>query len=365
MPVRRPVSRLTGRVPSVVRLAAGATVAVAVFLFAVQLLGAATDAAAPTLRRVLAAVVRGDTAALGLSWLGAYVVGNGSVVAALALSLFKTGLVSTAQLYLLIAGSRLGAAAIVLFIGALDFLQKDRYSLQEGVSMGLLTFLVTHSIYIPATVVGYLLLPVVVRPVERGDVPDIEAGVFGVSPSTGEAITDSLGALPAFLVAVALLFGSLQLFDRVLGRVETATLRDRFFRHFERRWLSFALGLVITTVTTSVAFSLGVIVPLYNREYVKRDELVPYVLGANIGTLFDALVVALVLPTAVGATAVLLLLGLSTAVTVVALASHRRYIAAIERIDDRLVDDWRVFVAFVVLLLVVPLGLIVIPLAAG
>jgi len=74
---------------------------------------------------------------------------------------------------------------------------------------------------------------------------------------------------------------------------------------------------------------------------------------------------ALVLPTAVGATAVLLLLGLSTAVTVVALASHRRYIAAIERIDDRLVDDWRVFVAFVVLLLVVPLGLIVIPLAAG
>ena len=353
------------RVPSSVRLVGGAAVTLVLFLFAVQLLGTATDAAAPTLRNVLAVVVAGDSAALGLSWLAAYVLGNGSVVAALSLSLFDSGLVSAPRLYLLVAGSRLGAAAIVVFIGALDFVQKDRYSLQEGVSMGLLTFLVTHTIYLPATVVGYVALPWVVRPVAPGDgVPDIDGGPTLV-PEVCAAVTDTIGALPTFLLAVAMLFGSLQLFDRLLGSVETPALRDSVFRHFKRRWLSFAIGLGITTLTTSVAFSLGVIVPLYNREYIEREELVPYVLGANIGTLFDALVVALLLPTAVGATAVLLLLGLSTLVTLVALVGHDRYVAAIERVDDRLVEDRTAFVAFAVLLVVVPVALILAPLVVA
>ncbi|MFB6352508.1 MAG: sodium:phosphate symporter, partial [Halobacteriales archaeon] len=89
-----------------------------------QLLGAATDAAAPLLRRALVTVVAGDAPSLGLGWLGAYAVANGSVVAALALSLFRADILSSSQLFLMVAGSRLGAAAIVVFIGAADYLQR-------------------------------------------------------------------------------------------------------------------------------------------------------------------------------------------------------------------------------------------------
>jgi len=339
----------------------GALAVVVLFLFAVQLLGTATDAAAPALQRAVDAAVVGDPSAVGLSWLAAYGLGNGSVVAAVSLSLFTADLLSTAQLFLMVAGSRLGAAAIVVFIGALDFVQKRRFSLQESVSMGVLTFLLTHSIYLPATVLGYLALPVVTRP---GGHPSLSLAASPLElfdPLTA-AITDAIGPALAFVLAVGLLFGSLTLFDRLLGRVDTGTLRDRLFSHLQRTWLSFLIGLFVTTLTTSVAFSLGVIVPLYNRGYVERDELVPYVLGANLGTMFDTLVVAVVLESGVGVAVVLTLLVAATLVTGLALAGHGRYGRAIAAADDRLLTDRRFFAAFVASLVLVPLALVVGPL---
>jgi len=347
-------------------LPVGVVAVLALFLVSVQLLGAATESAAPFLERVFSRVLVADAAALGLGWLGAYVLGNGSVIAALALSLFTAGLVSASQLFLLIAGSRLGAAAIVVVVGVLDYAQKERYTLQESVRMGVLTFLLTHSIYLPVTLLGYLILPVVRDPILAASAEwSLGARPLSWTAPLTTAITARLGPVPSVLLAVALLFGSLRLFDRLLSHVETATIRRRFFSHFERTWISFAIGLFVTGASTSVAFSLGVIVPLYNRGYVERDELVPYVLGANLGTLFDTLVVALILESAVGVALVLELLGLASLVTAGALLVHDRYSHLIVAVDDRLLVDRRAFVAFVLSLLLGPLLLVAVPLVSG
>jgi sodium-dependent phosphate cotransporter len=108
-----------------------------------------------------------------------------------------------------------------------------------------------------------------------------------------------------------------------------------------------------------------VAVPLYNRGYVDRDELLPYVLGANLGTLFDTLVVALVLDSAVGVALVLLLFGTAGLVTVGALLVRDRYGRLVAAVDDRLLVDRRAFVAFVLSLVLVPLLLVAVPLVAG
>jgi sodium-dependent phosphate cotransporter len=347
-------------------LPVGVVAVLALFLVSVQLLGAATEAAAPALERVFARILVGDAAALGVGWLGAYALGNGSVIAALSLSLFATGLVSASQLFLLIAGSRLGAAAIVVFVGVLDYVQKERYTLRKSVRMGVLTFLLTHSIYLPVTLLGYLALPLLYDPVAAASADwSLAVRPLAWTAPLTEGVTDRLGPVPSVLLAVALLFGSLRLFDRLLARVDTATIRRRFFSHFERTWLAFAIGLFVTGVSTSVAFSLGVVVPLYNRGYVERDELVPYVLGANLGTLFDTLVVALVLESAVGVALVLELLGMAGLVTVGALLVHDRYSRLVVAVDDRLLVDRRAFVAFALCLLFVPLLLVVVPVVSG
>ncbi|AZH24811.1 sodium:phosphate symporter [Haloplanus aerogenes] len=336
---------------------------IVLFLFAVRLLGTATDAAAPLIERVFVRIVVGDAAALGLGWLGAYVLANGSVIAAVAVSLFTADIVSPPQLFLLVAGSRLGAAAIVVFVGTLDYVQKAEYSLRKSVSMGLLTFLLTLSIYLPVTVIGYLALPSLQGPfraVSRGW--SIDPTPLAVFDPLTVAITTRIGPLLSVLLAVAVLFGSLNLFDRLLGTVDTTTLRQHVFSHFQRTSVSFVLGLVVTGVTTSVAFSLGVIVPLYNRGYVERDELIPYVLGANLGTLLDTLLVAVVLDSAIGVAVVLELLVIATVVTLGALAVRGPYSRFVVAVDERLLTDRSAFLAFVALLVLAPLALLLVPL---
>jgi len=334
------------------------------FLFAVTLLGAATEAAEPMLTDLLEAVVVDDASALGLAWVSTYVLTNGSVIAALAISLFTIDVLTPAQLFVMVAGSRLGSAAIVVFIGALDYVQRRRFSLQRSVSMGLLTFLLTLSIYLPVTIGGYLALPSL-----RGPLAAVSAGWAGgiqfltvFDPAT-TAITAAIGPGPAFVGAVLLLFGSLNLFDRLLEHVDTATIRRRFLSRLGNTWMSFLVGFVLTGATTSVAFSIGVIVPLYNRGYVEREELIPYVLGANLGTLFDTLVVAATLQSPVAVTVVLALFVASTLLTLLVLVFADAYVRGIVAIDTRVAEDRRAFVGFILLLVAVPVVLVAVPVA--
>lgn len=357
---------IAGRVREAGPLWVGALTAIAAFLFAVQLLGAATTAVEPLVREFLAAVLVGDASALGLGWVTTYLLTNGSVVAVLAVSLFEADLVDPGQLYLLVAGSRLGAAAIVVLVGALDYFQKRRFSFEQSTSLGLLTFVVTHTVYLPATVLGYLTL----GPAQSllggfsGDlVPEVR--LLAVFDPVTEWVLGLIGPGPSFLVAVAVLFGALRALDRLLARVDTETFRQYVFRHFERPWVSFAVGLVVTSLTTSVAFSLGVVVPLYNREFVTREEILPYVLGANVGTLVDTVLVAVVLQTSVGTATVLWLVVVSTLVTVVAMLGYRHYATAVSGFQGLILGDRRYLFAFLAALVAVPLALVAVPMVVA
>lgn len=330
---------------------------IALFLFAIRLLGTATSALSPLIESVLGQVLVGDVSSLGVAWLASYALGNGSVVAALALSLFSADLLTPSQLFMMVAGSRLGSAAVVLFIGALDWVQKRRLTLEESLHFGLLAFVLTASVYLPATVIGYVSVPWF-RPL----LPVVSPTRIGVrSPSVFEPLAASLtrqyGAGVVFLLAIALVFASLELFDRVFDRVDTDSLRSNYLVYLDSPWLSFAVGLLVTGVTTSVAFSLGVVVPLFNRQYVTRREIVPYVLGANVGTLVDTLVVAVVLESPVGVSTVLLLVVLSALLSVLALASYDAYYGAVESTLDAILSNRAVFALALTVLVAVPLGL--------
>lgn len=341
----------------------GAVGTVLLFLFAVQLLGTATEAAEPVIERILRRIVVDDISALGLGWVASYGLTNGSVVAALSLSLLRSGLVSPSETYFMITGTRLGGTAIIVLVGAMDYLQNRRnQSLSEGTSLGLLTFVITFSIYIPVTVFGAAILKrfhsTMFEAAEglRVSIRSLEY----LEPVT-DAVTRALGPSITLVVAIALLFGSLWFFDRLLERVHTETVRKYVFRHFKRRWMAFGIGVTITALTTSVAFSLGVIVPLYNRRFVRRGEMVPYILGANIGTLFDTLLVGFVLDTMVGVAIVLLVIGLATLLTVTVLVGYTPYLRFVDASQDTLLEDRRFFVAFGGILIVLPIVLLVIP----
>jgi sodium-dependent phosphate cotransporter len=330
------------------------------FLVAIQLLGTATGALAPTLRTFFTRVVDTGGAALGAGWAAAYLVLNGSVVAAVALALFGAELLTTRELLLLVAGSRLGAAGVVLAVGAFDHLRNPRTTARESMGLGVLTFLVTYSVYLPATLLSYLALPRVESAVRPSAVPTGDGGTPSVLDPLLAWLLARVGAPLVFVMAILALFASLALFDRLLRTVDTAALRRRYAVRLQRPAVSFLVGIGLTALSTSVAFSLGVVVPLYNRDLVTRQEMVPFVLGASVGTLSDTILVAVVLGSQDAVLVVLLLLVVGTLLSLGVLAVYGPYVGAMGTVQDSILGSRALFVGFVLLLLAVPLALVLV-----
>lgn len=175
------------------------------------------------------------------------------------------------------------------------------------------------------------------------------------------AVVSELGAGVGVAIALALFVGSLRLLDRVFAALGTDRFRDGISAVLRNRGVSFALGLAVTAVTTSVAFSLGVLVPIYNRGYIRRKEILPFVMGASIGTLTDTLLVALVLDVPVGSLIVLLLALSAIATALAFFLVYERYYAFVEGIQLRLLTSKRAFAAFVATIVGVPVVLLFVP----
>jgi Na+/phosphate symporter len=233
--------------------------------------------------------------ALGFGWLFAYVALSGSPVAATALTLFDAGALDALGTFAMITGSRLGAAFVVLAIGFVYTLRG--HERQGSLAMGLLSFVITAAVYLPALVLGYWLLTT-----GAFDWLQPRAGLGLVSAI--DVIFDPLVALAeanlphwaVFLIGFGVLWYSLSLIDHALPDMR---LQESAFsgmaRLLYRPLVTFGLGLAVTSVTMSVSVSLAMLVPLSARGYIRRENVIPYIMGANITTFVDTLVAALLL----------------------------------------------------------------------
>ena len=99
--------------------------------------------------------------------------------------------------------------------------------------------------------------------------------------------------LPRFLLfvaGVACLLGSFKLFDRVLPDLHAKEGPVSLAGQIAYRpWAMFLIGLAVTALTLSVSVSLSLLVPLAAKGYVRRENVCPYILGANITTFIDTL----------------------------------------------------------------------------
>jgi hypothetical protein len=119
----------------------------------------------------------------------------------------------------------------------------------------------------------------------------------------------------------------------------------------------FLLGCIVATLTLSVSVALTVLVPLAVKGYVKREEALPYIMGANITTLADTLVVAMLQPTPVAAQIVLAeAIGVTLVSLFVLAFLYRPVKRGVLRLDDYLVTSNRRLAAFVVVLFLLPIG---------
>lgn len=233
--------------------------------------------------------------ALGFGWLFAYVIMSGSPVAASALTFFDAGAVNQLEAFSMISGSRLGASFIVLFLGFIYVLKgRNRVT---NLSMGLLSLTVTASTYFPGLLLGFVLL-------NKGWLNSLhlQSGTLlqsaidvAIEPLVRSAV-DLLPNWVIFLSGLSLILISFTLFDKCLPQM---TLKESqvgwMSRLVYRPGIMFVLGALVTLISMSVSLSLSLLVPLSSRGFVRRENVIPYIMGANITTFIDTLLAAVLL----------------------------------------------------------------------
>jgi hypothetical protein len=313
--------------PRVLGRTAFAIGGIAVFIFALQAVRAGSRDLLPILD---ALDVSGAANAVGFGWLFAYIVLSGSPVAAIGISLLSGGAFSEAEAFAVVGGSRLGASFIVLAVGFISYLQGRRSA--DGLGVGVVALLTTFTIQGPAILLGLVILHFGWLDNAQFDTPVAILNV--IDESYGPLVRRLDSVLPGalmFVAGVAVLMASFWLFDRALPQLEgeADTIHNRF-RVLDNRWVMFLIGAGVTTVTLSVSLSITVLVPLALKGYVRREQVIPYVMGANITTFIDTLFGAVVLGGASAFTVVLTeMVSVAALSLVVLLLVYRPYASGI------------------------------------
>jgi sodium-dependent phosphate cotransporter len=335
------------------------TASLFLFILAITLMKEGARSIAPLVRDGFA--VTSAANGLGFGWLFAYIIMSGSPVAAAALTFFDAGVVDKLGAFAMITGSRLGASFIVLFIGFIYVMRgRDRAT---SLGMGLLPLTVTGTTYLAGLAIGAGML-------QTGALDHVQLRSGMLLNSVMDLIfapivrvlVDFLPCWALFLVGLGIIMLSFNLFDRCLPQMAVKESQvGRVSRLVYRRWVMFALGALITFISMSVSVSLSILVPLSNRGFIRRENVIPYIMGANITTFIDTLLAAVLLDNPPAFTIVLAQMVSITLVSMIILATaYRRYERAMLDFVAWVTASNRNLAVFMTIIFVVPLILMLV-----
>jgi Na+/phosphate symporter len=121
----------------------------------------------------------------------------------------------------------------------------------------------------------------------------------------------------------------------------------------------FLLGAAITLISMSVSVSLSILVPLSQRGFVRRENVIPYLMGANITTFIDTLFAAVLLNNPPAFTVILAGMISITVVSVLILTFlYRPYERAMLALVNNIVASNRKLALFMFTILIIPIILL-------
>jgi sodium-dependent phosphate cotransporter len=327
------------------------------FILAVQIMKTGAAAIGPDIQGQFP--FANGISTLGFGWLGAYFVLSGSPVAATAISLFGAGTLTKLQTFTMLSGSRLGASFIVLLTGFI-YAARNRQDPNRGepIGMGIQAMTMTALVYLPGMIIGYgIIRSGLLDGLNLHASAKLEAAMSVVWGPVVDAIEGIVPEALMFFVGLLVILVSFKVLDHVLPQVSSDTTAAKRASWMRRPWTMFALGCIVATLTLSVSVALTVLVPLAVKGYVRRDDALPYIMGANITTLADTLVVAMLQRDPAAAQIVL---AEAIGVTIVSIAILAFWYQPVKRgvirLDDYFVGSTRRLAIFVGILFVLPVS---------
>jgi Na+/phosphate symporter len=233
-----------------------------------------------------------------------------------------------------------------------------------SISIGVLALLTTAAIYLPALALGYWLLTSgVFRSLQVSATTPVSSFIDAIfDPILGLIKRLGLPGWAIFGLGIGVLLFGFNLLDRALPEMNAERSSfQRIGRLVYRPMAMFLLGCAVTSVTLSVSVSLSILVPLSAKGLVRRENTLPYIMGANITTFIDTLVAALINGGPAAFTIVLVELFSVAAVSLLVLAfCYRPFERTILRLQEVVIRNNRTLGAFLCIMLIIPVILLLV-----
>lgn len=239
-------------------------------------------------------LVKNAASTLGLGWIGAMLTLSGSPAVATALTLRAEGHISEIEGFTMATGGRMGAAFVVLLVAVMFAARRAEGKRMAPISTAVMTLVITFAMYVPGAAIGLLLLSSdrfesfsLSSPPAFADLIEV---IYG-------GILEAISTIPApvlFLGGLVILVVSFKLIDALVPELDETRFEGSRLTWLRSKWPMFFLGILVTIITMSVSVALTVLVPLVGKGYIKREDLIPYIVGADIGTLVDKLLIAFI-----------------------------------------------------------------------
>ncbi len=315
-------------------------------------------------------LVRNAASTFGLGWLGALFVLSGSPIAATSLALVKAGEEAAAagaqhftevQGFTMLTGSRLGAAFVVLVTAVIYAIRGGKGERMAPLSTAVMALCATAMIYIPAAFIGFAILNFGPYQDLNPQFPAQFADLIGLIYDPLLELVSGFPALAVFLGGLGLLLLSFKLLDTVLPNLDDSTIEANRLAWLKKKWPMFGLGCLVALIVMSVSVALAVLVPLVTKGYAKREDILPYIVGANITTLGDTMLAALALHSPGAGRIVLAQVIATTLLSVLLLAfAYPQMRRGIWRFQRQMVKNKTRLAVFTAALFLIPISIIVV-----
>ena len=221
--------------------------------------------------------------AFGLGWLATLITQSSGAAAATLIAFNLAGIIGPIVLLYMIMGTRVGTSITALFIAFL--IHAKRRDFRHGFEIGLANLVYA----IPIAIAMFLLEFFTGFFHKVGDYFVVFGSPFkyNIIDLIVLPLINLLSFIPAHLkiiFGVLLLVGSLKYIPKFMINIwGEKYLKRKINKFLNKKYRSFLLGLGITALLISTSITITFLIPLVVTRITKLKNVIPYMIGANLG----------------------------------------------------------------------------------
>lgn len=370
------IMRSTVRILSIVLL-------LVAFMLALEFIKVGIGAVSETFKENINRYLNAPLSSLGVGWFTSFLTMNSTSIATLGINFVGHGILQPLEGFFLLIGSRIGSSAIILILGIIFYLKGQSY--YRSIYVGLVGFFSILATSLLALFFGRMveLLKIhefIARSIHSPGRGSLTTWISeSLTYNFAQTVSEKIGPVLTFLIGFILIILVIEFLNKVFYIIdfskqdfEKSPFKKRILKLLHTPIFAFFLGLIITALTLSITISMSILIPIYTQESLRSRLkeifspsrriatriIIPYALGANIGSFLDTIVLAKISNTFIGLALVYNVILSSILAVILIMLLYRMFSHTITKISDWMLSKPDYLPEIIILLIVFPLLLI-------